>query len=60
MLAATHTLRVKGDIRVDTAPGDAIYVTNADTDHLVVEIAGGNDVREERAIGPGQTIRLGK
>ena len=58
MLAATHTLRVKGDIRVDTAPGDAIYVTNKDTDNLMVEFASGEDEGEKRAVDAGQTIRI--
>lgn len=58
LLSATHSLRVDGDITVDTASGGGIYVTNTGSERLEVEIASGAGEGEDLTIDAGQTIRI--
>ncbi|MDE2998505.1 MAG: hypothetical protein OXU79_05425 [Gemmatimonadota bacterium] len=58
LLAATHSLRVDGDITVDTASGGGIYVTNTGSERVEVEIASGAGAGENLTIDVGRTIRI--
>jgi len=58
LLQARQTLTVKGDIRVETTPDGAAFLTNPGKGKLSVKIASGKGKGGTRQVGGGQTRRL--
>ncbi|MSS71342.1 MAG: hypothetical protein EXS64_07615 [Candidatus Latescibacteria bacterium] len=58
LLQASRTLTVKGDIRVETTPDGAAFVTNPGKGRLSVKIASGKGKGGTRQVGAGQSRSL--
>jgi len=58
LLQARQTLTVKGDIRVETTPDGAAFLTNPGKGRLSVKIAGGRGKGGTRQVGAGQSRKL--